>query len=427
MSNDSIEEAKKIFDEAQHGEENSHAGDVDEDDEWSGNSNLESPASVSSPMDRQQLINHLIAQSINNKLPIEGAPFVVKTYQLLNDPNSAQFIAWSESKDGFVVQNPVDFASQILPKYFKHNNFCSFIRQLNTYGFHKVESKQWEFRHDSFQQGRPELLKNILRRKSRKREADNSGASSQENKKVESTNSASAPSTPQVAHQNPQSAMPMTSHTPAPSAIPQSINGASNQSPIVQAKNDSTAELQVLRMMNEKLIQEVTRLNQQQEGTQSAIKSILEELILSRREQQDLHLKVHELSNTVQEQQSKQMSETNRSLLQSLQSLQSQRQVQMQTLPSCNPTQMALSSQYFTEANDQSISQTNLGGTSVTQQINNNDASLESLLVGSAASLLSIDTLSLQQVDLNSPGGTNVTDNCIGEAQNTFPYVATTL
>lgn len=37
-------------------------------------------------------------------------------------------------------------------------------------GFHKVESKQWEFKHEFFQEGRADMLKNISRRRSKKRD-----------------------------------------------------------------------------------------------------------------------------------------------------------------------------------------------------------------------------------------------------------------
>ncbi|XP_057764502.1 heat stress transcription factor A-5-like isoform X1 [Salvia miltiorrhiza] len=98
------------------------------------------------------------------------APFVSKTYDLLEAEaeerrGGEKIVSWNSEGNGFVVWSPAEFSELMLPNYFKHNNFSSFIRQLNTYGFKKTSSRRWEFLHEKFQRGKRQLLLEISRKK----------------------------------------------------------------------------------------------------------------------------------------------------------------------------------------------------------------------------------------------------------------------
>ncbi|KAK1562656.1 hypothetical protein Q3G72_015412 [Acer saccharum] len=93
-------------------------------------------------------------------------PFLSKTFDLIDDQSLDPIISWGSTGQSFVVWDPLEFARLILPRNFKHNNFSSFVRQLNTYGFRKIGTDRWEFANEAFQRGKRHLLKNIQRRKS---------------------------------------------------------------------------------------------------------------------------------------------------------------------------------------------------------------------------------------------------------------------
>ena len=60
-------------------------------------------------------------------------PFLSKTFDLVDETSLDPIISWGSMGESFVVWDPVEFSRLILPRNFKHNNFSSFVRQLNTY------------------------------------------------------------------------------------------------------------------------------------------------------------------------------------------------------------------------------------------------------------------------------------------------------
>ncbi|XP_014295708.1 heat shock factor protein isoform X2 [Microplitis demolitor] len=100
--------------------------------------------------------------------------FLGKLWKLVEDPETDDLICWAPNGRSFFIRNPAQFARELLPHYYKHNNMASFVRQLNMYGFHKkvsvelgglkCERDEMEFAHQYFIKDHPYLLEHIKRK-----------------------------------------------------------------------------------------------------------------------------------------------------------------------------------------------------------------------------------------------------------------------
>ena len=96
---------------------------------------------------------------------------------MVSAPETDPWVHWNEEGTSFIIPNHQELAERVLGRHFKHNNFASFVRQLNMYGFHKVPHlnhgvlhndglpEVWEFTNDNFQRDHPEYMTYIVRKK----------------------------------------------------------------------------------------------------------------------------------------------------------------------------------------------------------------------------------------------------------------------
>ena len=85
---------------------------------------------------------------------------------MVSDPSTDAIVRWSDDGASFLVLDEFAFAKQLLPAYFRHKNFSSFVRQLNFYNFHKrqQDGKYTRLQHPFFKRGQVHLLSRIKRK-----------------------------------------------------------------------------------------------------------------------------------------------------------------------------------------------------------------------------------------------------------------------
>ena len=95
--------------------------------------------------------------------------FLLRLFDILNDTANNNIIHWNLQGNGIIILDIEKFSNIVLPRFFIHKNYATFIRQLNIYGFSKNKNKLVEgegYSHEIFNKNiSKEEIKKIKRKK----------------------------------------------------------------------------------------------------------------------------------------------------------------------------------------------------------------------------------------------------------------------
>ena len=98
--------------------------------------------------------------------PLARLPnFPAKMHAILSRPDLADVVTWLPHGRSWKVLKPREFEIRVIPAYFEHSKFSSFIRQANGWGFRRITRGQDRnsYYHESFLRGLPHLCKMMKR------------------------------------------------------------------------------------------------------------------------------------------------------------------------------------------------------------------------------------------------------------------------
>ncbi|GKY91524.1 hypothetical protein MPSEU_000125900 [Mayamaea pseudoterrestris] len=97
--------------------------------------------------------------------PGRVANFVAKMHCILSMPELVDVVAWMPHGRSWRVLKPREFEVRVIPRFFEHSKFSSFIRQANGWGFRRITQgrDRNSYYHPLFLRGIPHLCKEMKR------------------------------------------------------------------------------------------------------------------------------------------------------------------------------------------------------------------------------------------------------------------------
>ena len=121
-----------------------------------------------------EFISKHLSELVKSKRKTAGGvlvPFPEKLHDMLSKNNEFQvdpsIVSWLPHGRAFKIHKPQKFQNEVLPRVYKHTQLNSFLRQINLYGFYRINfgPDQGAYYHELFLRGKKYLAKGVIRTK----------------------------------------------------------------------------------------------------------------------------------------------------------------------------------------------------------------------------------------------------------------------